>query len=670
MGGSMDRSIRIKWQEYVQQVVPVIRGYGPDPVQAAGRPFNSIRVYPVYSIRQDVNLILIVVTLIEKINGFSSGAPLKTCIDLTPKHSGGQIQTSYPPYQVLPAAGQGRVRLILGSPQGLAYQGFFILARDVESGELIGEFSNLPDNAKFVECTTGVNNAVTHTSKEKKHNLEFDWIAPPQYEGTIIFNSTFAQDYATYWVGVESPKVTVLKRSIDVLTSSTSSTTLRTTTPPYYNPRDDEKDDNEDDPFYEGCSETKNCFGLPDGCLQTKNCKIAVSVLVRGDRYLFEMQGREGKYVAVGLSENNKMDDDSVVECTNDGNDIKLYTSWNTPNKRNERHRLQQGSVQLESASSIGDQINCKFWRDKITVAQGHKFDLVNKPYYLLLAQGAELGANGIGYHDLLRDSTGEAKLLSDVGSFTVSNNMLIHIHGSLMIVAWMGTTSVAILLARYYKQTWVHSRMCGKDHWFAWHTLLNSITCILTLIAIVVIFVELGTWSTETFHASLGLATTILCFIQPFIAAMRPEPNAPRRQLFNWTHWFIGNAAQICAIVALFFAVRLSKAKLPDWVDWILVAYVIFHVLTHVILTFLGYAPDRESSQRGDSFPMKDMSPRGQMTSSDTRMEAPRAGLRKLILGIYVLIIIVFLAILITIVVLAPIEETWSSIKNTISSY
>lgn len=38
--------------------------------------------------------------------------------------------------------------------------------------------------------------------------------------------------------------------------------------------------------------------------------------------------------------------------------------------------------------------------------------------------------------------------------------------------------------------------------------------------------------------------------------------------------------------VIALFFAVRLNKAKLPDWVDWILTAYVIFHVLTHLILT------------------------------------------------------------------------------------
>lgn len=617
-----------------------------------------------------IGFILLLAYLIKHISCYSSGAPPQTCNDLTPRHIGEKSQSSFPPYEILPAMGQGKVHLVLGSRQGLAYMGFLIVARDLTTGELVGEFANIPETARFVECIPGVKNAVTHANQTKKQNLEFDWIAPPNYEGTIIFNTTFVQDYATYWVGVESPKVSVLKRSIDILTSSTFPTTLRTTTPPYYTPKQDDMLGNQGDPFYEGCSETKNCFGLPSGCLRRKNCEAAVAVLVRGDRYLFEMQTRKGKYVAVGLSENNKMDDDSVVECVNEGDDVRLYTSWNTPDKSNERQRLQMGDVQLERKSFKDGVISCQFWRDKVTMIKDRKFDLVNKPYYLLLAAGSEAEANGIGFHNLYYDSTGEAKLLSDVGSFTASSNILIHIHGSLMIVAWMGTTSIAILLARYYKQTWVHSRMCGKDHWFAWHTFLNSITCILTLIAIVVIFIEIGTWSSETLHASLGLATTILCFIQPFIAAMRPEPGAPRRQLFNWTHWFIGNAAQICAIVALFFAVRLSKAKLPEWVDWILVAYVIFHVLTHVVLTFLGYALDRDSAQRADSFPMKDMNPRGQMTSADTRMEAPRAGLRKLILGIYIVAIIVFLAILITIVVLAPIEETWTNFKTTLSNY
>lgn len=72
-------------------------------------------------------------------------------------------------------------------------------------------------------------------------------------------------------------------------------------------------------------------------------------------------------------------------------------------------------------------------------------------------------------------------------------------------------------------------------------------LTWTLTIAAFVIIFVELEDWSTETIHASFGLATTILCFVQPFMAALRPHPGTPKRTVFNWSHWFVGNAAQIC---------------------------------------------------------------------------------------------------------------------------
>lgn len=89
--------------------------------------------------------------------GLPNGAPVDSCEDLLPRHPGVTKQeTQPPPYQVLPAAGQGRVRLILGSPHGLAYEGFMIVARDSETGEFVGEFANLPDSAKIVECTPGV----------------------------------------------------------------------------------------------------------------------------------------------------------------------------------------------------------------------------------------------------------------------------------------------------------------------------------------------------------------------------------------------------------------------------------------------------------------------------------------------------------------------------------
>lgn len=101
-------------------------------------------------------LLFLAIGLLARVSGLSDGAPQETCSNLTPHHRSTSPQTSYPPYQVLPATGQGRVRLILGSPEGLAYKGFLILARDIDTGEFVGEFTNLPDSAKIVECIQGV----------------------------------------------------------------------------------------------------------------------------------------------------------------------------------------------------------------------------------------------------------------------------------------------------------------------------------------------------------------------------------------------------------------------------------------------------------------------------------------------------------------------------------
>lgn len=98
-------------------------------------------------------LLFLAIGSLARVSGLSDGAPRETCSDLTPHHQSTSPQLSYPPYQVLPAAGQGRVRLILGSPKGLAYKGFLILARDIDTGEFVGEFTNLPDSAKIVECS-------------------------------------------------------------------------------------------------------------------------------------------------------------------------------------------------------------------------------------------------------------------------------------------------------------------------------------------------------------------------------------------------------------------------------------------------------------------------------------------------------------------------------------
>lgn len=91
------------------------------------------------------------------------------------------------------------------------------------------------------------------------------------------------------------------------------------------------------DRFYTGCFSEKGCFGAPDGCVATKNCKIAVATIVKGESYEFELKApQDAAWVAFGLSDDNKMGDDSVVECVRDQNGkFAAFMSRNLPNDKN-----------------------------------------------------------------------------------------------------------------------------------------------------------------------------------------------------------------------------------------------------------------------------------------------------------------------------------------------
>ena len=41
-----------------------------------------------------------------------------------------------------------------------------------------------------------------------------------------------------------------------------------------------------------------------------------------------------------------------------------------------------------------------------------------------------------------------------------------------------------------------------------------------------------------------------------------------------------------VAAIMTMFFAIELPKAKLERLVTWILVAYVVFHTFSHLVLS------------------------------------------------------------------------------------
>ena len=111
---------------------------------------------------------------------------------------------------------------------------------------------------------------------------------------------------------------------------------------------------------------------------------------------------------------------------------------------------------------------------------------------------------------------------------------------------------SIGILVARYYRQTWVGRQLMGKDVWFFSHRLLMAAAWALTLLALVAVVVELGGWTSlapsKNPHAVIGAVCVALCFVQPVMAFFRPHPDAGRRYLFNCAHWVVGNVANILA--------------------------------------------------------------------------------------------------------------------------
>ncbi|XP_014093279.2 putative ferric-chelate reductase 1 homolog isoform X1 [Bactrocera oleae] len=617
------------------------------------------------------------------------GAPETVCDTMLPFHGGGiPPRNSLPPFRIETSSsviGQGQTMRvdIVGVPPGLSFGGYMVQARNRNSPhQIIGQFNPTSDgSAKLMNCENSVGNSVTHTNPGAKQSVSLEWLSPVDFLGEVVFNATVAQAYDSFWVGIPSDPVQIVRRD-------TPDTYPQTTRKPYvtppprgaYTPPTEvpQVRATEEDPIYADCGRSKTCFGFPDGCIATKSCKAISAIMVRGDVYEFEMKTGSGgaAYVALGLSEDAKMGDDLVTECVPQNGQVNVYSSYTSgaPNYASSRANVPQNNARLLESSVVDGIIYCKVQRDVVTRVQGKSFDLLNNNYHLLVASGSGLKENSVGYHDIGRLPSGSPINLAIVQDLSGSSTLLLRLHGAFMVIAWIGTTSLGIILARYFKQTWVGKQICGKDQWFVWHRACMVTTWSLTVVAFIIIFVEIGEWSGERNpHAILGTITTIICFIQPIGALFRPAPNSKNRPLFNWTHWLGGNLAHILSIVTIFFAVKLTKAELPEWMDWILVAFVVVHVIVHLIYSIFlcmqiaGCSADRQQTQNVNAFQMSDMGHHGMRNGHrmERKMDAPYAGFRKGLLAAYVIVVVLFVMALVLIVVLAPIEETFNKLKG-----
>lgn len=221
--------------------------------------------------------------------------------------------------------------------------------------------------------------------------------------------------------------------------------------------------------------------------------------------------------------------------------------------------------------------------RDTSSTVEGMNFDLY-QPHFLLLASGTKLRLNSVGMHDQ-RAASDRSVYLTEPGNIEPADaSYMVMIHGSLMIAAWIGFTSIGIFLARHYKEAWTHKTCGGKDPWFLWHSICMVLTLLLTIAGVIVIFVDYGEWRTSI-HAILGLTVIGLVVLQPISAIFRPSPLSESRPIFNSIHFFMGNVTHVLAIITIFYAVPLAAAVLPEWMSFVIIAFVVFYLFMHVLL-------------------------------------------------------------------------------------
>ncbi|KAI9553251.1 hypothetical protein GHT06_021147 [Daphnia sinensis] len=658
-------------------------------------------------------VLLLTVGWIQQSSGYGRGAPDTTCSTMLPRH-GPNPQTSPSPYTTTPLqtsvepGGKITVRLAAINPAD-NFRGFLIHASNASSQSFValGSFINPPPNTKSVTCSPGLQNSLTHGDGRGKTTLDVTWQAPPDYQGDVQFRATFVKDYNTFWIQVPAVALVRVGRSAGVVTpayqapttysrdqasypyvppstttstvptttTASSTTTLGVSTSP--NPSTTQWSFAKQTPaptasaqlpsVYMGCGDVKGCFGLQGGtCVQEGSCSAMVTYAVKGQRYEFELWATNtpaNAYVAVAFSDDNLMGDDSVSECTLVNGRVNAYMSYNE-GKSNTRLRDPTSGLKLMEGKYSDGNLYCRFERQAQLAIADKQFDMA-KEYHLFLARGPA-SDNGISYHDRQKTVSARSVRLAETGSVGASKGTLVKLHGAFMVAAWMFAASCGILFARYFRLTWVGKQLGGKDLWFVFHRILMIITWLLTVIAFILIFVELGGWTslpvTTNPHAVIGVVTTVLAFIQPFMAYFRPHPGTPKRFIFNWAHWLVGNSAHILGIVCIFLAVDLDKAAIPYWVNWLLVAYVAVHAASHLVLSLAQCCYHADGSRKPTAvFAMRDLAPHQSnqnhfySTQQDKKEDAHGSLFRRIMLGIYIVLVSSFAAAVIATIVNGP---------------
>lgn len=304
------------------------------------------------------------------------------------------------------------------------------------------------------------------------------------------------------------------------------------------------------------CGRTKNCYSEPTDCSSSQNCDYLVTFepCQNKDNVSFELSARSD-WVAIGFNEQSKMDGTDAIICSrlNDNAVVNHYSlvGYNSPIQTNPA----PAGLKVIAGAYEDGVIKCRFSRGK--TASG--MQSLDQNVFLIFARGSVIQGGLLNKHSVKSQSASQVdvcELNANLESKS-SDLKLLRAHGALMVVAWIGFATMAILVARYMKETW--GKLCGKKAWFQVHRALTVTCLLLTITGFVLVFVHAEGWSDSgEAHSILGVIATLLACVQPIMALLRPDPDAERRYIFNWAHRCVGITTFILAIINIILGLRL----------------------------------------------------------------------------------------------------------------
>ncbi|KAK7099857.1 putative ferric-chelate reductase 1 [Littorina saxatilis] len=426
--------------------------------------------------------------------------------------------------------------------------------------------------------------AIMTADLKPKRTLRFAW-ETKKFVGHVEFRATFIVDDDTYWVG---------EKSMLLLDSSPNAPPVPRSVQPRVTPPI-----NVDD-----CGVTKGCYREPEGCWEPQ-CEYIVTWQGQTDRIRFELGGlmdtSKDRFVAVGLSNDTYMGSDTVFACAHDSSDesTRVHLSYNEGNRNipldRENLRFGERAIMNEEGSYHNGRLRCRFTVDRDLDRIYPELSYISgSPYHLLMSRGfanrGVLRRHGLGVNELPIASPSMVDLndYSNIGDR--ARYPLVKAHGCLMILAWIFFASIGLIMTKYYKTMWPNQRMFDQRYWFVAHFNCMAMAFLITVIGVILIFVEADGWSQapdlpQKAHPILGIIIFVCIIINPILALLRPNPDNKCRPVFNWFHWAFGTIANVLAIPTIFIGMDFGKANVPWWATWILVVWVIFHIVIELSL-------------------------------------------------------------------------------------